>query len=426
MSIHPKFTRASTTLALSLVPLALVFPSALKSIVYAVLLLVAILLLATHGEARASYRAIRPIVLALGLYLPYSLLSIWLHKGVVKSADNGVHFLYFVVIAVCFLELSPRRFFWWGISAAAFGAGVLALYQRFGLGLPRPYGMYGVSEIGLSGAIKFGMVTTLFSLLALTAALNRGNPTRERLCHGAATLVGFAGCQAISSRGPWLVFVVVASGIGIAYLLQLDKRRRGIALLAGFLAAAFMIGVFYAELHELLLLTVKEITSLQGGDLHTSLGSRIAMWKAALTIFSAHPLFGIGLNKFGVHLNQMIAAGQAPSFVAVFGHTHNEYLEALVAGGIVGIAYLLWVLGAPLVFFLRRLTRFHAAKADIAAPLGGLITVICFALFALGDNIFDRQMTTSLYAFLVLGFAVMSVEDARSCTKTNPSVRSAR
>ena len=414
MPIHSTFTRGAATLALSLVPLALVFPSALKSILYVVLLLVAILLLSTRGEARTFYRAIRPIALALALYLPYSLVSIWLHQGMLKSADNGVHFLYFVIVAVCFLELSPRRLFWYGISAAAFGAGVLALYQRFELGLPRPYGMYGVSEIGLSGAIKFGMVTTLFSLLALTAALNRRNLTRDRLCHGAAALLGFAGCQAISSRGPWLVFVVVASGIGIAYLLRLDKRRRSIALLAGFLFAAFMVGVFHAELHNRLSLTVNELSSLRNGDLNTSLGARIAMWKAALTIFSADPLFGIGLNKFGPHLNQMIAAGQAPAFVAVFGHTHNEYLEALVTGGIIGIAYLLWLLGAPLVFFVRRLQRFHATGINVAAPLGGLITVICFALFALSDNIFDRQMTTSLYAFLVLGFAIMSAEDARA------------
>ncbi|WP_334190707.1 O-antigen ligase family protein [Noviherbaspirillum sp.] len=392
----------------------------LKSILYAVLLLVALLLLASRHEARASYRAILPIVVALGLYLPYSLLSIWLHQGMVKSADNGVHFLYFVIIAVCFLELDPRRLFWFGISAAAIGAGVLALYQRFELGLPRPYGMYGVSEIGLSGAIKFAMVTTLFSLLALSAALNRGNPTRERLCHGAAALVGFAGCQVIASRGPWLVFVLVACGMGIVYLLKLDKRRMGIALLTALISAAFVVGVFYAELHERVSLTVNEISSLQNGDLNTSLGARIAMWKAALAIFSTHPFLGIGLNKFGVHLNEMIAAGQAPAFVAVFGHTHNEYLEALVTGGIIGLAYLLWLLGAPLVFFVRRLMRFHAAGVNVAAPAGGLITVICFALFALSDNIFDRQMTTSLYAFLILGFAVMAMQDVRSHAGLSP------
>jgi hypothetical protein len=57
---------------------------------------------------------------------------------------------------------------------------------------------------------------------------------------------------------------------------------------------------------------------------------------------------------------------------------------------------------------LRHLVRRQSNGSNTLAPLGGLITVLSFAFFAFGDNIFDRQMTTSLFAFLILGFTVMT------------------
>jgi hypothetical protein len=77
----------------------------LKPVLYAVLLMAAIYLLCTSAEARHTYGAFKPIALAFGLYLPYSLASIWLQHGLPKAADNGAHFLFFLVIAVCFRKL---------------------------------------------------------------------------------------------------------------------------------------------------------------------------------------------------------------------------------------------------------------------------------------------------------------------------------
>ena len=115
------------------------------------------------------------------------------------------------------------------------------------------------------------------------------------------------------------------------------------------------------------------------------------------------------MNQFGNHLRHLIASGQAPQFISIYDHAHNEYLEALATGGIVGIAYLLWLFGAPFAYFVRHLVRCQSNGSNTLAPMGGLITVLSFASFAVGDNIFDRQMTTSLFAFLILGFALMTV-----------------
>lgn len=397
--------------ALSLLPLTFVFPfSPPKVGLYLVLLLCAAYLLCADAAARRLYGEFRYVAAAYALYLPYTLLSIWLQDGALKSADNGVHFLYFLVIAACFLRLRSHQAFWCGLSAAAFGAGALAIYQRFGLGIPRPYGMFGINELALSGAIKFGMVTTVFALLALLAAFDKCTPARIRLWHGLAALTGFAGCQAITSRGPWAALVVIGFCIVVGKTMDLERKRRRYAIIAALLGTLLLIAFFREPLQTRLMDTTSEVTTILSGNLNTSIGTRIAMWKAAWTMFIANPVFGVGFNQFGTHLQQMIAAGQAPDFIAVYGHAHNEYLEALATGGIVGLTYLLCLFGLPLVFFLRQFGRLRAADADTSAAMGGIITVLCFAVFSIGDNIFDRQMTTSLLPFLVFGFAVMSLD----------------
>jgi O-antigen ligase len=393
--------------ALSLVPVILVFPSHIKAITYLALLLCAIYLLYTNAEVRKTYSAFKSTALAFALYLPYSLASIWLQNGSWPAADNGMHFLFFVVIAVCFHKLGSKQLFWAGIGAAAFGAGALALYQRFGLHIERPYGLYGFREIG-SGAIKFAMVATVFSLLALVAALDKHMPAKTRLWCGIAALIGFAGCQVIGSRGPWLTLVVIGIGITMRSIFQLDGRRRKLAVILALVLSTILLSSFHAQLHHLLILTSNEIASIRSGNFNTSIGHRIEMWRAAIIMFVEHPFFGIGMDQFGEHLHEMANSGRVAKFVGVYNAAHNEYLHALATGGIVGLVYLLWLFGAPLVFFLQELVARNAKGEETILPVSGLIIVASFALFSTTDTIFDRQMTTSLFAFLTLGFAVMT------------------
>ena len=403
-----RFLEFAVLCALALLPVTFVFQLQLKSVLYVVLLMAAIYLLCTSAEARQTCGAFKPIALAFGLYLPYSLASVWLQHGLPKAADNGAHFLFFLIIAVCFRKLRHQRIFWYGISAAALAAGVLAMYQRFGLNIGRPYGMYGINEIGMSGAIKFGMVTTVFSLLALLAALDKRTPMQIRLCHASAALVGFAGCQVIGSRGPWLALVVIGTGMMTGKMVPLNGKRRWIAVFATLSCSILLVVLFYRQLCIQFSSTADELSAIYGGNFNTSIGARLEMSKAAMMIFIEHPFFGVGINQFGDHLRHLIASGQAPQFISIYDHTHNEYLEALATGGIVGIAYLLWLFGAPFAYFWRHFARRQSKGSNTLAPLGGLITVLSFASFAVGDNIFDRQVTTSLFAFLILGFAVMT------------------
>jgi O-antigen ligase len=212
----------------------------------------------------------------------------------------------------------------------------------------------------------------------------------------------------IGSRGPWLALVIIGTGMMIGKMVPLNGKRRWIAVFATLSCSILLVVLFYRQLCIQFSSTADELSAIYGGNFNTSIGARLEMSKAAMTIFIEHPFFGVGINQFGDHLRHLIASGQAPQFISIYDHTHNEYLEALTTGGIVGIAYLLWLFGAPFAYFVRHLVHRQSNGSNTLAPLAGLITVLSFASFAVGDNIFDRQMTTSLFAFLILGFTVMT------------------
>jgi O-antigen ligase len=396
--------------SLTLIPVSLVFSPRVKPLIYLAAFMVAIYLLIKFPEKRKVYSEFRLVAYAFAFMLPYTFVSVWLHGRMLDGVDNALHFLLFLVIAACFQQLPSARIFWCGISAAAFGAGALAIYQKFGLHIDRPYGMYGISKIGLSGAIKFGMVTTVFSLLALIGALDKEAPLKFRVWHVIGAITGIAGCQVIGSRGPWIIMLLLSLGIVIGKLLYANRKQRWIIIAVSILVAVLLLAFFYPYLSNTLDVTFREAQAIESGDNTTSLGHRIELWKASIAMFLSHPLFGVGMQQFRFQLEGMIAAGQAPRSIAVFGHAHNEYLEFLANGGLFGFSYLLVLYGAPVVFFLRQLRIRIFRRQNATVPLAGLVTVLSFALFSFGDNIFDRQMTNSLFAFLTLGLAVLSLQ----------------
>lgn len=72
----------------------------------------------------------------------------------------------------------------------------------------------------------------------------------------------------------------------------------------------------------------------------TSGASRANIWKATLDVIKANPLFGVGFGGYWVALSQYHkASGYATPLQA-----HNDYLEAIACGGIVGAALVAWFL----------------------------------------------------------------------------------
>jgi O-antigen ligase len=100
----------------------------------------------------------------------------------------------------------------------------------------------------------------------------------------------------------------------------------------------------------------------------------------------------------------------------VLPHLHNDALQVLATGGVVG--FLIWgaTLAAPLRFFLRHLRR--DTVKDIRAPqfavvLGGALVVLGYIGFGLTEAIFWSMKASLFYVlmvFLLMGLCLNAKE----------------
>lgn len=176
---------------------------------------------------------------------------------------------------------------------------------------------------------------------------------------------------------------ILAAGFGLLLfaLLVLAQRRRvtpvqivlvsGVLILAG-VGAAFAVPT----------LRLRIMAALSGAE-GFSLGFRVASWEAALRIFGAHPIAGIGIGTFGSIVTKYSDAG----FVQ---EAHNHLAQTAAETGIGGLAGLVALLAVWFAAVGRGLRQARGAQGDsgggtarplfLAAALAGVAASTAHAL----------------------------------------------
>jgi O-antigen ligase len=100
---------------------------------------------------------------------------------------------------------------------------------------------------------------------------------------------------------------------------------------------------------------------------------RLPIWRAAMAMFVEHPIVGTGWGTF----QALLPAYRPEPNGFYYTHAHNDYLEVLAEGGIVGFA----VVAALIFVFARRLTALLASplsrtQRTVACCLGLSITSV--------------------------------------------------
>jgi O-antigen ligase len=111
---------------------------------------------------------------------------------------------------------------------------------------------------------------------------------------------------------------------------------------------------------------------------------RPQIWKATLSLIKDNPLMGVGFAAYGVGISRYLnnPGGWTPE------EAHNEYLELIASGGVIG-----GILGVWLVFGFLKLakSRFLAASLQcrslICGALAGIVAVAVHSFFDFGLHI---------------------------------------
>ncbi|MCX6428082.1 MAG: O-antigen ligase family protein [Actinobacteria bacterium] len=181
---------------------------------------------------------------------------------------------------------------------------------------------------------------------------------------------------AIKKTGSIQGFAAFALGLTSLVIILAWQKRKYFGYIALGVAAVGVLGVVAGLLNK---------GPFAARIYQSTLLNRLDYWKAAWSAFKAHPLFGIGLDRFGEYYGQY-----APQIQVVENqgtdNAHNVFLQLLATGGLVVVLPYLLLLGVIFWAGLRAVIR---SKGNNQIHLGALFA-IWLALLAISTISIDN------------------------------------
>jgi len=131
--------------------------------------------------------------------------------------------------------------------------------------------------------------------------------------------------------------------------------------------------------------------------------SRKEIWSATWQMFKSHPVAGLGFGGYWIGITRYHpASGEITPQQA-----HNDYLELMACGGLIGCALAAWFL---VIFFRRARSSLRSADSYYRAASLGAIT----GMFGVVVHSFvDFGLHITINAFLFLALLVIAVQADR-------------
>ena len=259
--------------------------------------------------------------------------------------------------------------------------------------------------------ISFGIMLALafFWALALRRAALAGPVLRGVLLIAAGA--AFVTLHVLAYRTGLLVLY---AGL-LAYVLWLLRRRRALLGLGLLVAVGLTAGLAYRTLpsvQQRVGATVWDVQQFtQGHDINNySLARRLAALETAWQVGRQHWLLGVGPADTHAAMQAQYAWHDYGLRLANRVEVHNQYLEALMGGGVVGLGLWLAVLFGPL---LRRATWCNPAL---------LFFIVVQATAMLVADLLSLQISLNLFIF---GYGFLAVAQERQSAINNGSAEPA-
>jgi O-antigen ligase len=316
-----------------------------------------------------------------------------------------------VISLVLMVEAAPKtRLFWYGIALGCFSVFAIASYQKFHLNIERATGFH--------NAIHFGNFSLAMGMMALAALTQVRSASRLfKIMLGLATFAGVLTSLFSGSRGGWLALFLI-----FIPLISISKDKKKMIFLALFFGAGLVLAYFLPETGVRLRIEsiTHDLTAYGQGNIETPIGMRFELFRSSFNVFLAHPFIGVGDN-FKFALDEMARLGKPAAPGHSLNDTHNEVIYALLRGGVFGLAQLLLLYIAPLLYFGQALRSNDNSEnqALLASAAAGFVLVLLTIDFGLTVNVFTRHIGKAFY-FIFICFLVAVCEIERNNPKTYP------
>ena len=233
------------------------------------------------------------------------------------------------------------------------------------------------------------------------------------------------------------IFYSVAFFLGTWYLLYIKARQAYLAVIVEFLVLVLFLGLDFwknkvrSVLHCLYIrktkffLAIMVLVSLSIAGNFTNQGwnanddekfkrlsaisieggnSRIPLWINTIEMIKDHPLIGVGVDQWSEHYPlyydktiKDVAFNEKTRLQRV----HNEYIETLASVGLIGYAFLLWMLFYIVRYIVVALS--NANNKDRSIVLSSTLGIVGFAVVAF----FSFPIQSYLPAFMLMFFVAI-------------------
>jgi len=292
---------------------------------------------------------------------------------------------------LCSLPSRQLRLVQWGFVAGALAVGLWAAYARAYIPTWAAPARLGNSFTNPSPLCDTSLLP---AFLALTSIERDARPTVfEVLIKFAAAFAGLYASYVSGSRGGWIAIplLVWVAASRRRWLVSVRARIAfGCVLVAS--AAAFASTSLVRERIEAI---GSDVQQMNEGNLDTSMGLRLDLWRASAKLYLHHPLIGVGRGSLEASLRTLADKGEAPRAI-VNGRAHSEFFSALAETGTLGVAALLLLyIGTILPFWRAR----RSDDPDIATAANmGVGLVGGTILFGLTIDVLTLVMNAAFFA----------------------------
>ncbi|ELI5739466.1 O-antigen ligase family protein [Vibrio fluvialis] len=261
---------------------------------------------------------------------------------------------------------------------------------------------------GVINSIPYAGLAALLALISINFALD-SKTNRLRLLFGFFSTLPIISLVITESRGVWLAF---ACALLVLFFNKFRFTFKKVALLLILLSSVVFVlsGSFVEQRIEQ---TRYEFEQIQKGNMNTSIGLRVQMWRAAVKLADGNWLLGLG-NEHFEKLELLYKQRKITKALYDYHppHYHNQFIDSVVKSGLIGLAFLLLLLMLPL--YLVRHTNKNTK--DIVTSV-----VALYVVMGLTDAPFYNGQTFILYVLTMLIFINTSTQSSTQTTNVRLS-----
>ena len=223
-----------------------------------------------------------------------------------------------------------------------------------------------------------------------------GGVKRDRLMIYLALLLPIWTALVLANSRGGVLAMIAQIVVAVLLLTSVQKFTQSIALRA-VLIVALVIGIALGTIWvggDRLATNFEGASSEFAADTLRQGVSRNEIWRATLKMFAAHPLLGVGLGGYWIG----ITAYHDASGLMTPQEAHNDYLELLSSGGVIGFALGVWFVVA--VFRKARQNLIEDVGYMRAVRYGAILGIVGVAAHSLVD--FGLHIIVNGVVFLTL------------------------